>query len=110
MGYNSTLMIMNDGIQAIDRDLENWWEHTKVAIARKDYKSQQPASNHCNVSQVLCVEHADMTQIVAVGGNCGHTLGLVLGWHHSKPEDQIEVLKDLARQLGYNLVKKRAKP
>lgn len=109
MGYNATLMIMLDGISAIDRDLERWWQATTDAIAQKDYKSQQPAANHCNVSQVISVEHADLTQIVAVGGNCGTRLGFALGWNHTKPEDHIRILKELAGSLGYNLVKKRGR-
>ena len=106
MGYNTTMMIMNDGIGAIDRDLPNWWERVKNAIFTQNYDEQQPASNHCNVSQVICCQHADLTQIVTVGGNYGDLLGLVLGWKHHTKDDQLKIVKDLAEQMGYRLVKK----
>jgi len=106
MGYNTTVVVLNDALDQLEKD-PDFGKKLAAGIRKAVFGKPVIVSvgNHANPVEVIETHHADMTSVVAVGGNCGNNLGTVLGWNHSKPEDQIEILKDLARQLGYNLRK-----
>ena len=67
-----------------------------------------PCDSHANVAQVVETHHADDTVVVATGGNHGTKLGYVLGYYHHRPEDKLRIVKELAKDLGYNLSKRRS--
>ena len=120
MGYNSTILILNDGLDDIERDLPAWWESVKRKILSMDTEQRGHADGHyglgdvgagchANCSTVLACHHADEVVVMAVGGNHASFLGSVYnGGKHSDPKDQLDILKRLADKRGYRLVKKHS--
>jgi hypothetical protein len=107
MGYNTAALVLNDAIGAIANDSEIGARISRqIALAGRekgDVTAHGAAGIHIGAIQVLPPQHADSVQIVAVGGNCIRSLGYSGRW---EPED---LLRDLARQLGYSLRKLPAK-
>jgi hypothetical protein len=75
-----------------------------LTAPRKGY-NEFSIGNHCNGGMVLPSQHADCTQIIAVGGNYIKSLA---DNNYVNMEDPVEVAKHLAATLGYRLVKRKA--
>lgn len=107
MGYNSTVIVLNDALHEIRNDAE-FGKKVAEAISHLSV-DRKPidiwAGSHCNAATVIETHHADGIKLIAVGGNCGQELGYV-GGYRSTPED---MLRNLADSLGYRLVKKPTK-
>src|SRR5690348_17262635 len=104
MGYNSALMICNDAMHEIDKDPAGWWQKASRALAEVSRRGSDGTfghGSHANYFQAICNHHADQVSIVAIGGNQAKVLGY--GSYRDSPE---ELLKALADQLGYRIVKK----
>jgi hypothetical protein len=114
MGYNTTVVIMNDALEDIRKD-PNFGENLVQAVLESvRYRTTElddrgfhhivdiPAGNHANAGHVVESHHADGTHLVQVGGNLGQSILYTWGWN-IKPE---ELLKRLADKHGYRLVKK----
>lgn len=103
------MVILNDGLSAIERNPEEFVKNLTAAIMQvmRGSPVDVPCDSHANVAQVVETHHADDTVVVATGGNHGTKLGYVLGYHHHRPEDKLRIVKELAKDLGYNLSKKR---
>lgn len=103
MGYNTTIVIMNDALREIRED-QNFGQ--KVADAVSLVSRGEPvdvsAGNHGNAATVIETHHADTMKLIAVGGNFGYDMGCV-GFNDPTP---VDILRDLADRLGYRLVKK----
>lgn len=106
MGYNSVVLILNDCLAEIEQD-KNFGKKVSNEILKWNKTKRETIYSGCctNAAEVLSCEHADVTQIIAVGGNCGEVL--INCWHvnHSTKEGKIQILKDLADKLGYRVVK-----
>lgn len=122
MGYNTSVLILNDCLDGLDKDPELGKKIT-TAIARvgdtrrgeRDGQVTVPlhAVNkggggcfYANPLVVVETHHADMNSIVVFGGNCATVLGFTRGNHHSE-ENKLHQLRQLAGQMGYDLHKKR---
>ena len=105
MGFNSSIMIMNDGLDQIEKNPEQFAEQVKKLICEGDPGQQVGVGNHANCLELISCHHADMTSVSAVGGNCSNILGYSM-FGHSTDAAKVEVLKDVARKLGYELVEK----
>lgn len=106
MGYNTTMVILNDALHLIREDKEFGKKVYDAALVVTNRGRQDISSgNHCNAATVIESHHADHMKLIAVGGNCGQDLGYV-GGYRSEP---LDMLKWLASELGYNLVKKPKK-
>lgn len=104
MGYNSTLVILNDALNAIESD-EEFGKKVADAIRKVSCYGKPVDINskgHCNAASVIETHHADQMKVIAVGGNYAQDLGYAGNWQ-SNPE---AILKDLANRLGYTLRKK----
>lgn len=117
MGYNTVMMVCNDGAAMLAKDpnagsaihnaIMNSWGQDKPVTA---------GIRNCSV-QVLSSEHADMYQLVLVGGNTIHRVANFYRgfdfWrkraHDPKQEAAEQILKELANQLGYKLTKTKAR-
>lgn len=110
MGYNTAILMLNDG----QHDLENEVEVGKK-ISQAMSLSQRPEYREKGVNVGLCgfanpmtvmsAEHADDVQVLAVGGNSIIRLGTLYGdWSYML--DKEALLKRLADQMGYRVVKK----
>lgn len=107
MGYNTTLVVLNDALHQIKEDKE--FGAKVYSAALRVSGNLRPidisAGMHCNAATVIETHHADTIKLIAVGGNYGQDLGYH-GNYRSTPE---EILKSLADSMGYRLVKKHAK-
>lgn len=109
MGFNSTILVLNDRLDEIERDPEGFVREMRNAISEIGCSGDR-AGFFPGQSTVMSVAHADTVTILAVGGNCATVLGRVYnGGRHHTEEDQKFILKELADQHGYRLVRKPAK-
>ena len=111
MGYNSILLVLNDALDYIEVDPEighkikrKILEHyaTKKNL---DIAASGSHGTHCNAMSVLANQHADVGQLVFVGGNTGRSLP---GYFTYAMEDE-QILRELAAKLGFTVSKKKAK-
>lgn len=107
MGYNTTVVVMNDALNEIKND-PKFGEKLSQAVMKVVFGSpvDVAALNYMNAATVIESHHADGTAIVAVGGNYGVVLGYV-GGDPNTEEGKLHILKELARRMGYNLTKKK---
>jgi hypothetical protein len=93
MGFNATVVVLVDQLDAIRRDAR-FGEQLAEAIS---HKLRDPNNRHggdpyvTGQTQVVETHHADSMVIVAVGGNTGQVLGYGGGWA-TKPDDMIKWL------------------
>lgn len=120
MGYNSVVFICNDGMYQIEKDPAGWWKKTWDQLMIQTFKSSKSGEdgsygfgNHCGGFQAVWNEHADVTCLIAVGGNYATVLPGRVRWSdgdgHHTPEGQVQILKAVASKLGYDLRKKKSK-
>lgn len=109
MGFNSTVLILNDRLSEIRRDPERFVEEMVQGIHRCGLPGEQ-MDIYTGQSTVMSCAHADQVTILAVGGNCATVLGRVYnGGRHHAEEDQESLLRELADQHGFRLVRKPRK-
>lgn len=108
MGYNTTVVIVNDALDQIAKDTK-FGENLARAIKNKAgvrSRIDVESGNHCNAAHVVETHHADETVLVSVGGNLGVAQLTYHGWDHHEREGQEAMLKEWANKLGFDLVKK----
>lgn len=118
MGFNTTVIVMNDALGDIEADRE-FGKKLVAAIhglsLREDrdkginVSARNGNSISGNAATVVETHHADSTAIVAVGGNYAHVLGWAGNVPHHKDEGKLACLKALAEEMGFSLVKKAKK-
>lgn len=109
MGYNSLLFIPNDQVDEAHRDPERFADLLLGAINLSCVTpGPQPLGGRFSDFTIPYCGHADEVAMVAVGGNYAEKLGQ---WHkghahnHHTDEGKLELLKLLAKQLGYSVRK-----
>lgn len=108
MGFNSTVLVLNDRMGEIERDPEAFVKEMLNAIQRSGYPDDQ-VDFYPGQSTVMSMAHADTVTILAVGGNCATKLGQFHnGGHHHTEEAQVQLLRQLADKYGFSLRKKPA--
>ena len=110
MGYNTTVVVMNDSLDAIERDPE-FGKNLSKAISQLRFgrSVDVPALGHCNAATAVETHHADNTTLIAVGGNYATLLATSWGYSHHKTEDAERLLRAWADKLGFVLHKKPTK-
>lgn len=111
MGYNTTVVVMNDALSMIRDDPTFGTSlHDAICEVQRGHLVDVPAylpngrGVHTNAATVIETHHADGTAIVAVGGNTGTSLGIM---YPSGDEDyEVSILRELADKLGYKISKK----
>ena len=107
MGFNTTVVILNDGLHDIAKDTE-FSKKLADAVARLSVTEGKAVdvSAGCFANPCVVVEthHADGVCLIAVGGNYGRNLGHVASW--SQLSDDVALLRGLADKLGYRIVRK----
>ena len=110
MGFNTALMICNDGMDELRRDpLAAEKLHQGILLAgrqRDGWGFSVSIGNHCNPVSILPSEHADYAQLVIVGGNSIRRIATLGGSRARFDWDAEGVFATLADQLGYNVSKK----
>lgn len=108
MGYNSTVIVLNDALDQIEKDPEFGKNLSRaiMSLHRKGGAVDVPAGNHCNAASVVESHHADHSALVLMGGNYGSVVGSTFGWSHHEKDKQLEMLKRILGDMGYRVVKK----
>jgi hypothetical protein len=107
VGFNSTILVLNDQLSYIEKDPERFVQEMVQQIHGHNY---QESENFLAQSSVMTMTHADTVSIIAVGGNCSTVLGQFYnGGRHHTEDSQIELLKNLADKYGFRLVRKTKK-
>lgn len=105
MGFNTTILILNDACHHIKDDKQF---AKKLASAIDELSLGGPvnisAGNHCNAALAIESHHASAYSVIAVGGNTARVIG-----YTGLLDSDVEVLRELASQQGYRLVKKAKK-
>ena len=110
MGYNSTIIIMNDALHTIATDAE-FGAAVASAVSKYDpstslYDKDIRSGSHVNAASVVACHHADQTALIAIGGNYGTVLNMSYGYAHHDMKDKLRLISDAADAFGYKLVKK----
>ena len=76
MGWNTTVVVMNDALSAIRDDPQFGERLYRAVLAIQRGKPVDVAAHanggiHCNAATVIETHHADHTVYVKVGQNCG---------------------------------------
>lgn len=100
MGYNAVLVVLNDRLDEIERDPE-FGKKVAAAIRYQGAFGETGASGRrapyvTGQTQVVSVEHADVTQVVAVGANCGRVIGR--GFWRQSDDELIKTLETQRRE------------
>lgn len=106
MGFNSTLVVLNDALEQISEDKE-FGQKVKASILRKySYRDEDyvniSSGNHANVAAVVGVHHADEKHLFAIGGNIGWDFGYMGGYRATEEQ----MLRAWAAKLGFVLHRK----
>lgn len=116
MGYNSVVLFLNDGIGGIEKDPEQFGKTLVSTINSRHFDPDRrqgdfAIGNHANAGNVISVEHADHHIVMVVGGNYATVLGHYYRGNqgHHEPDDQLELIKRLAAERGYRLVRNSKK-
>lgn len=109
MGFNSTVLVLNDRLGEIERNPEEFVKGMLNTISRIGC-SDESGDFYVGQSTVMSCAHADTVTVLAVGGNCSTILGHVYngGVHHTE-EAQVSILRVLADKYGFRLVRKSKK-
>jgi hypothetical protein len=110
VGYNSVVVVLNDALDQIKND-KQFGRNVAEAISDANCYGRSvdiSSGNHGNAASVVSCEHADVTQLVAVGGNYGMVLCRTGYVGQSTEHGKILLLKALADELGYRVSKKPA--
>lgn len=120
MGYNTTVMILNDAFGQIENNPTEFVDKLRPfinsgGITLADHRAVRPerdfgksdvsfgVGNHGNAASVIDVAHADATQVIMVGGNCATLLGeSYYTGHHTRAgvKDSLNaVLKDMGLKV-----------
>ena len=117
MGFNSSVIVLNDALYEIGKD-KDFGKKLETAILEVDYgrsrgnNGKEISSGNCfGAATVIETHHADQLSVVSFGGNCGNVLTKPSVWGYSlntgTPDDNVAILKAVADQLGYNIVRQR---
>lgn len=106
MGSNSTVVIINDGLDEINKDA-NFGSKLRDAISRVN--SYEDPSDILSISghyaKVIETHHADQFSVIAVGNNNGVNLGTFFAYENEN-DFEVKILKQLANKYGYQLRRK----
>ena len=107
MGYNTTVVVLNDALGNIEEDPE-FGKNLARAIMQLSVSRGRPvdvsSKGHVNAATAIETHHADRYIASAIGGNRAVVLGDCGSWN---VDDEVDMLRRLADKYGYNLHKKR---
>lgn len=110
MGFNATMVIMNDHLHEI-RDDKEFGSKVYDAVSRVAIGIPVDIStDHCmRVATVIESHHADGYRVLMVGANEGVVLGYAGHWSKDphKKEDLKTLMNNVLEEYGLKVVKKR---
>lgn len=109
MGFNTTILILNDSLHRIRED-KDFGKNLVNAIGRQFMENKPLSDFDRHQTTVMGQHHADVVSVLMVGGNMGVEIAQIYnGGHVAEIEDQINLLKEVADKFGFNLVRKPQK-
>lgn len=104
MGFNSTVVVMNDALDSIanDKEFGKKLSDAILGLGVPGGYADVSAMSHVNAATVIETHHADFMVVVGVGGNMGVQLGPG-GGYRATNED---MLRTLADSMGFDLRRK----
>jgi hypothetical protein len=114
MGFNSTLLVLNDALHLI-RDDPEFGKKVYEAVLHLQTTRGRPvdisSGNHCNAATAIESHHADGYRMLLVGGNTAYVLGHAGHWSKdpNKVEDLKTLMNNIAEEYGLKVVKMRRK-
>ncbi len=96
MGFNTALMVLNDRLDEIRND-PHFGRRVSDAVMEACHRKEK----HFGSFSMLPTQHADTVQVISVGFNSINLLG------YAWSDDPEIILRGLANQYGYRLVKRR---
>lgn len=122
MGYNTTVLILNDAWGQIMDNPDEFVAKLNPLISgglhhelRRQHQGLREigsggvdisVGNHCNAATVICNEHADQTHVILVGGNYATDLGTAWTYKHHTKESMQSALNAVLDQYGLKVVDK----
>jgi len=112
VGWNTTVVVMNDALNEIenDPDFGRKLKHAVNSLFVRSGPIDVAAGVMTGAARAIETHQSDMTSLLAVGGNCAARLHMSLGWTQCDPEEQLRLLREWADASGYRLVKKPTAP
>ena len=116
MGYNTTVIVLNDAVDQIAKDPQfgkkladaissiRTDQYLTEQAGKKYYGTDVSAGNHCNAATVIETHHADITKVILVGGNMGEDIGAAWLRKADEPKE-LQLARALAEEHGYHLRK-----
>lgn len=97
MGYNTNITICNDRLSDYQRYPDRFMRVVEDGLFGGD-------TNNWGIT-VLPTDHADVTQLIAAGGNCATKVFTArCAKSHHTDGGQVELLRQWADAMGYKLV------
>ena len=119
MGYNTSVIVMNDAVYQMKGDPE-FGKNLANAISAVDsqrvhaemndrpfFGTDVSIGNHVNGATVIETHHADGTSVVAFGGNRGIILAHSVWPYGDDEQEEVRILRSLAEKYGFDLHRKR---
>lgn len=101
MGWNSSLVVLNDRLGDIRKD-ENFGPRVADAIARSFGRTHE----HEYWGQVIAQNHMDTKSLLVVGENVGKQLGVISHIPDKDDDDDVvDAMRWFLRQKGYMVSK-----
>jgi hypothetical protein len=110
MGYNTTVVVLNDALHEIRSDKEFGAKLYDAALTVNRGKPVDVSAGcRCNAATVIESHHADGMHAVLIGGNYGEDLGWVGGYSldTDNEDHRVTLLRSLADRLGFTIAIKK---
>lgn len=116
MGFNTSILLLNDNLSELERDPEAGIKIARAVLSAclRDNIDVPMKGGNCLSTPITVVEshHADGNSVVMFGGNRAQILSKCV-FKESKEGDlspEVGYLRSLAAQHGYTLTKRRGGP
>lgn len=118
MGYNSVIVILNDGLHDIEQNPLQFTKGVVDAIRssgiylRENHRVDIPVGGHGNAASLVHMAHADYHRAYLVGGNTARFIPggstIYRAWRNPEIVD-LGLIRSMAEAAGYRLVRKAVK-
>jgi hypothetical protein len=109
MGWNTGVIILNDAMGQITKHPNEFVENLNevMSLYHKDACLDVQVGNHINAASVFHQSHADSVGVYSIGGNCASKMMETYnGGRHTREDEKLGLLKQMADEMGYRLHKK----